>query len=86
MNGGYGSLAEAVGEAAPSALSFSPHVDFDPHDPEEFEIVRLAVENDFHDRMRARVRQLEQQRSFLLEALRASNPDAAEEFEETGRC
>ena len=82
MNGGYASLAEAVGEAPPSPLSFAPGVDFDPHDPDEVEIVRMAAENDHHDRMRAAVRQLTCQRDALLAALRELDPDAADAFEE----
>lgn len=82
MNGGYSSLAEAVGEAPPPPLAFVAGVDFDPSDPEEVEIVRLAAERDYHDRMGAEVRQLRNQQAVLLEALRAADPDAAEQFED----
>jgi hypothetical protein len=82
VNGGYMSLAEAVGEAPPSALAFVAGVDFDPSDPDEVAIVRLASERDYHDRMGAEVRRLVRQRDTVLEALRRADPDAAEQFEE----
>lgn len=46
-------LAQAVGEAPPSPLSFVPGVDFDPYDEDERETVRLAMDRDMADRLRA---------------------------------
>lgn len=81
MNGDYMSLAEVDG-AAPQGLAFTPGVDFDPFDPDEVEIVRLASERDYAARMSARERELIRQRDVLLDALRVADPSAAEQFDD----
>ena len=50
---GMMTMAQAVGDHDYPALTFIGGIDFDPTDPEEVEIVKLATERDAHDRMRA---------------------------------
>lgn len=62
--------AQAVGEAPPSGLVFFPGEDFDPGDAEDVATVRLAMDIERADRMRA----LEEENRQLRLALR-QQPD-----------
>lgn len=45
--------AEVVGEAPPRGLSFTPGIDYDPHDTDDVASVKLAMEIDMADRAQA---------------------------------
>lgn len=78
---GYVTMAQAVGEEPYRPLAYVAHVDFDPTDPDEVEVVLLATERDRHDRQAAELRRLRSENEALLDALRRADPDAAEQFE-----
>lgn len=44
-------LAQACGEAPVSSLGWVPGVDFDPHDEDEMETMRLVWERERYDRI-----------------------------------
>lgn len=65
MPGEYMTMAQAVGEAPVGSPVFVAGIDFDPHDLDEVEVVKLASERHRYDRMRA----LEEENASLREEI-----------------
>lgn len=82
MNGDFLTLAQAVGEAPPTPLTFTPGVDYDPTDSEECEIVQLAMERDMADRRRAESRGILSENQILRQMLRDAGIDPDEAIDE----
>jgi len=82
MTGDCMSMAEADGSAPAYGLAFVAGVDFDPSNPDEVEIVRLATQRDHADRVAAENRRLRDRHEVLLAAVREVAPELAEAFED----
>lgn len=64
------SYAEAVGEIEPRPIAWVPGENFDPHDPDEMEVMRHVWAQERADRIAALERENAQLRAELREARR----------------
>lgn len=68
MVGDYLTMAQAVGEAPIGSPVFVAGIDFDPNDPDEVEVVKLASEQHRYDRISRLEEENRQLRSELARA------------------